>query len=126
MSLHHHVTEYPKRAKALSERIGTALINGSWFIRRLRRLAGRIVVMHGHRHIDWTGECGGIPILSAPSPVMEATDDEATYFHIHTLAVARDGRLGLMAPQRVLVPAASDEPVPRSSRVGHGDGLGQR
>ena len=119
VSLHHHVTEYPKRAKALSERIGTALINGSWFIRRLRPLAGRTVVMHGHRHIDWIGECGGIPIISAPSPVMEATNDEATYFHIHTLAVARDGRLGLMAPQRVLVPGASDAPDPHSSRVGH-------
>ena len=29
VALHHHVVEYPKPAKALSERIGTALINGS-------------------------------------------------------------------------------------------------
>jgi hypothetical protein len=75
--------------------------------------------MHGHRHIDWIGECGGIPIISAPSPVMEATNDEATYFHIHTLAVARDGRLGLMAPQRVLVPGASDAAASHPSRVEH-------
>jgi hypothetical protein len=38
VALHHHVVEYPKPAKALSERIGTALINGSWFVRRLQRL----------------------------------------------------------------------------------------
>jgi hypothetical protein len=52
VALHHHVVEYPKPAKALSERIGTALINGSWFVRRLQRLADHAVVMHGHRHVD--------------------------------------------------------------------------
>jgi hypothetical protein len=101
--LHHHVVEYPRPAKALSERVGTALINGNWFVRRLKPLAGRAVLMHGHRHIDWIGECGGIPILSAPSPVMEATDDAATYFYIHTLAVGPDRRLRLLPPQRITV-----------------------
>ena len=43
IALHHHPVEYPRPAKALSERIGTALINGSWFVRRLRPLAGRSV-----------------------------------------------------------------------------------
>jgi len=33
IALHHHLVEYPKPAKAFSERIGTALINGSWFVR---------------------------------------------------------------------------------------------
>jgi Calcineurin-like phosphoesterase len=47
VALHHHVVEYPMPAKALSERIGTALINGSWFVRRLQRLADHAVVMHG-------------------------------------------------------------------------------
>jgi hypothetical protein len=110
VALHHHVTEYPKPAKALSERIGTALINGSWFIRRLRRLADRTVVMHGHRHIDWIGECGGIPIVSAPSPVMEVTDDHATHFHLHTLVRAANGRLGLMKPERVVVSGRNTQP----------------
>src|SRR5215469_2802198 len=36
IALHHHPVEYPRPAKALSERIGTALINGHWFIRRLK------------------------------------------------------------------------------------------
>ncbi|WOH64455.1 metallophosphoesterase family protein [Bradyrhizobium sp. BWA-3-5] len=101
VALHHHVVEYPMPVKAFSERIGTALINGSWFVRRLEALAGREVVMHGHRHVDWIGACGSLKIISAPSPVMNATDDAATYFYIHTLAAGPDGKLGLLAPERV-------------------------
>jgi Calcineurin-like phosphoesterase len=101
--LHHHVVEYPRPARALSERVGTALINGNWFVRRLKPLAGRAVLMHGHRHIDWIGECGGIPILSAPSPVMEAADDVPTYFYIHQLAIGSDRRLRLLPPQRIRI-----------------------
>ena len=101
VALHHHVVEYPMPVKAFSERIGTALINGSWFVRRLEALAGRAVVMHGHRHIDWIGACGSLKIISAPSPVMNATDDAATHFYIHTLAAGPDGQLGLLPPQRV-------------------------
>jgi hypothetical protein len=101
VALHHHVVEYPMPVKAFSERIGTALINGSWFERRLEALAGRAVVMHGHRHIDWIGACGALKIISAPSPVMNATDDAATHFYIHTLAAGPNGQLGLLPPQRV-------------------------
>ena len=68
--------EYPWAAKQLSMRIGTALINGNWFVRSLKPLTGRAVLMHGHRHVDWIGECAGLPIISAPSPVMEVTDDK--------------------------------------------------
>lgn len=101
VALHHHVVEYPMPVKAFSERIGTALINGSWFVRRLEALAGRGVVMHGHRHIDWIGACGSLKIISAPSPVMKATDDAATHFYIHTLLAGPDGGLGLLPPERV-------------------------
>jgi hypothetical protein len=101
VALHHHVVEYPMPVKAFSERIGTALINGSWFVRRLEALAGRAIVMHGHRHIDWIGACGALKIISAPSPVMNATDDAATHFYIHTLAAGPDGQLDLLPPQRV-------------------------
>src|SRR5258708_7489398 len=58
VALHHPVIEYPHPTKELSERIGTALINGSWFFRRLQRLAGRVGIMHVHRHADWIGEGG--------------------------------------------------------------------
>ena len=36
IALHHHIIEYPWAARALSERIGTALINGNWFMRSLK------------------------------------------------------------------------------------------
>jgi hypothetical protein len=103
VALHHHLVEYPRAAKALSDRIGTALINGNWFVRRLRPLADQAIVMHGHRHIDWIGECAGLLIVSAPSPVMEATDDLGTYFYIQTVAKQGDGRLQLLHPQRITV-----------------------
>ena len=101
VALHHHLVEYPKPAKAFSERIGTTLINGSWFVRQLQPLGRRIVAMHGHRHVDWIGECGGIRIISAPSPVMEATNDKPTHFHVHWLAAGPEGRLCLLAPERI-------------------------
>lgn len=103
IALHHHVIEYPKVAGVLSERIGTALVNGNWFVRRLRALGGRAVLMHGHRHIDWIGKCAGLMIVSAPSPVMEATDGSSTYFYIHTLVARTDGQFGLLTPERVVV-----------------------
>jgi Calcineurin-like phosphoesterase len=118
IALHHHVIEYPKVAKVLSERIGTALVNGNWFVRRLQALGGRAVLMHGHRHIDWIGKCAGLSIVSAPSPVMEATDDADTYFYIHTLARQNGEWLGLLAPERVVVggtPDGSALPLPANA-----------
>lgn len=103
LALHHHPVEYPRAAKTLTERIGTTLINGSWFIRGLRPFAGRTVIMHGHRHIDWIGECAGLVIVSAPSPVMSAPDDVISYFYIQTLAIEKHSRLRLLPPQRVTV-----------------------
>jgi hypothetical protein len=109
LALHHHPIEYPKPAKAFSERIGTALINGSRLLRLLRPIAARTVAMHGHRHIDWIGRCGALRIVSAPSPVMEATDAEPTCFYIHTLAAAADG-IALLEPQRITI-----EPAPTTA-----------
>jgi hypothetical protein len=107
IALHHHLLEYP-RPVALSERIGTALINGSWFLRKLRPISGRAVVMHGHRHIDWIGTCGLLKIVSAPSPVMGATNDAPTHFYVHTIAASADGRICLLAPERIEI-AGSDQ-----------------
>jgi hypothetical protein len=101
VALHHHVVEYPRLTKLLSERIGTALVNGYWFMRRLQVLGNRAVLMHGHRHIDWIGRCAGLSILSAPSPVMDAADNAVTYFYIHSLALQEDGALALFRPERV-------------------------
>jgi hypothetical protein len=111
VALHHHLVEYPMAAKALSERIGTALVNGTLLVRQLQRLAGRAVVMHGHRHIDWIGMCGLLPVISAPSPVMGGTDDQDTYFYIHNLGADADGRLALFEPDRILVPGCAQQPL---------------
>jgi predicted MPP superfamily phosphohydrolase len=116
IALHHHPIEYPRPTKALSERIGTALINGSWFVRRLRHSAGRLALLHGHRHIDWIGECAGLLIVSAPSPVMSATDDVPSYFYIHTFADAPRGRLRMLAPERITIKGRSVDDDSRSSR----------
>jgi len=101
IALHHHLVEYPTPAIAFAERIGTALINGSWFVRQVQRLSRRAIVMHGHRHIDWVGRCGRLVIVSAPSPVMEALDADTTAFYIHTLGVDAGGRFLLAHPERV-------------------------
>ncbi|MFO1161829.1 MAG: metallophosphoesterase [Reyranellaceae bacterium] len=104
VALHHHVVEYPRPAKALSERIGTALVNGSWFVRRLRRLSDRMAIMHGHRHIDWIGACGNLLIVSAPSPVMQATDMDEAHFYVHSFTIDDAGSLVLLAPERITLP----------------------
>lgn len=101
VALHHHLMEYPTPVATLSERIGTALVNGSWFVRTLKPFAARTLVMHGHRHIDWIGACGALKIVSAPSPVMGGADAAPTHFLVHTLAAGSNGRLCLLAPERV-------------------------
>jgi len=111
IALHHHLIEYPMPVAEFSERIGTALVNGSWFLRKLAPLALRTVVMHGHRHIDWIGACGDLKIVSAPSPVMGPTDEARTHFYIHTLAAGSGARLHLLSPERVEIDAA-DHPGP--------------
>jgi hypothetical protein len=109
LGLHHHLVEYPTPSLAFSERVGTALVNGTWFVRQLQSLGGRIVAMHGHRHVDWIGECGRVRIISAPSPVMEGTNDEPAHFHIQVLAAGPDGRLCLLAPEHIDVPAGTGQ-----------------
>jgi hypothetical protein len=64
--------------------------------------------MHGHRHIDWIGECGSLRIISAPSPVMEAADSEPTSYYIHTLAAGAEGRLCVLPPERVDIAGEHD------------------
>jgi hypothetical protein len=49
--------------------------------------------------------------LSAPSPVMEVTDEKPTTFYIHTLAIGDGGQLQLLPPERIVVdgePANAD------------------
>ena len=106
VALHHHLAEYPMPVEAFSERVGTALINGSWFLRVLKPYAERVVVMHGHRHIDWIGACGRLKIISAPSPVM-GPPNVRTHFYVHGLAAGSDGSMRLLQPERIEI-----EPMP--------------
>lgn len=101
VALHHHLMEYPMPVKAFSERVGTALINGSWFVRALKPIAHRAVVMHGHRHIDWIGSTGALKVVSAPSPVMGSGKDCAPYYYIHNLTAGHAGRINLLPPDRI-------------------------
>lgn len=112
VALHHHLVEYPRPTRSLSERIGTALINGSWFLRQLKPFAGRVAVLHGHRHVDWTGRCGDLRIVSAPSPVMGRP-----YFWIQRFGAA-GGRLTLLKPHRVDLAGPLDVAAPPVARVG--------
>ncbi len=108
VALHHHLIEYPMSMAAFSERIGTALINGSWFVRKLGPLGSRAIVMHGHRHIDWIGTCGKLKIISAPSPVMGAKNEAPTHFHIHTLTLDLRNELCLLPSERVEIAGVNE------------------
>jgi len=110
VALHHHLIEYPMPVE-FSERIGTALVNGSWFVRKLARFGARTVVMHGHRHVDWIGACGALKIVSAPSPVMGRPDSAPTHFYIQTLAAGPDGELQLLTPERVEIAGVEGAPA---------------
>jgi hypothetical protein len=107
---HHHLVEYPGSVASLSARVGTALINGSWFVRQLRPLGRRVIAMHGHRHRDWVGCYGETRIVSAPSPVM--SEGEGGFFYVHHLAAGPKGELRLLAPQRVDTAALRLPPRP--------------
>jgi hypothetical protein len=109
--LHHHVVEYPNRASPLSERVGTALVNGQWVARALSRHADRIVVLHGHRHVDWVGRHGPLRIVSAPSPVMNQPDHRPSLMHVLRLQIV-DGRLRLLAPEPVALPPVREGVAP--------------
>lgn len=100
IGLHHHLVEYPRPARKISERIGTALINGNWLARRLQKYGDRVIVLHGHRHIDWIGRCGTLRIVSAPSPVM--APDGSPHFYLHRFAM-RDGALAMLAPEKISI-----------------------
>ena len=85
--------------------IGTTLINGNWFTRHLLGVGRRAIVMHGHRHIDWMGQCGDLLILSAASSTMAAKGQSDVYFYVHTVGVDASGNIGLAQPERVDVVA---------------------
>ena len=107
IALHHHLIEYPCAAKALSERIGTALINGNWFVRQLQPFAQRAVVMHGHRHIDWIGQCPGFASSRRPLRSWRSPTSGIRILSIHSLAAGADGYLRLAVPCKIIIDGQS-------------------
>jgi Calcineurin-like phosphoesterase len=100
--LHHQVVEYPVASIGLRERIGLALVNAPDLIEAIAPHTERIVVLHGHRHRDWIGMCGGLVVCSAPSTSLGAAEADGYHgsFHIHELAVG-GGAIRLTATERI-------------------------
>ena len=103
--LHHQVVEYPLASISLRDRIGLALINAPDVLAAMAPHAGRILILHGHRHRDWIGACGGIVLCSAPSVTMGSHGSEVYRgsFHVHRIAFPKSGGIRLSATERVRV-----------------------
>ena len=101
VALHHHVVEYPQDGKGTVRAYRDRSYQRQLVHPSTAASRRRAVIMHGHRHVDWIGECGGLQIVSAPSPVMGATDYPETYFYVHTFAIGADARLRLLQPERI-------------------------
>jgi 3',5'-cyclic AMP phosphodiesterase CpdA len=103
--LHHHVVEYPLTSIGLRDRIGLALINAPDVLAAIAPHAGRTLVLHGHRHRDWIGTCGGVVLCSAPSTALGSYDGERYQgsFRIHELDASVGGTVRLITTERVKV-----------------------
>jgi len=109
--LHHQVVEYPVASiSSLRDRIGLALVNAPDVLAAIAPHAARVMVLHGHRHRDWTGNCGDVLLCSAPS-VSLGSDDYLGSFHLHELARGSDS-IQLTATQNVRVQDASMMEMP--------------
>lgn len=100
--LHHQVVEYPVLGIRLSDRIGLALINAADLLAAITPHAGRTVVLHGHRHVDWMGVTGSAVLCSAPSVTL-GMEQYRGRFNIHEFTVSSGGKIQITANQRVKV-----------------------
>ncbi len=103
--LHHQVVEYPVLSIQLRERIGLALVNAPDVLAAMAPYASRVLVLHGHRHRDWIGSCGGVVLCSAPSVALDSAgvEEHRGSFHIRELTLGPGGDIRLAATRRVLV-----------------------
>jgi hypothetical protein len=101
--LHHQVVEYPVPSISLRKRIGLALINASDVLTAIAPHASRVVVLHGHRHRDWIGNCGEVVLCSTPSVALGSYDGEKYRgsFHIHEFALNADGNIRLTSSEHM-------------------------
>jgi len=103
--LHHQVVEYPLTSIGLRDRIGLALINAPEVLAAIAPHAHQTLVLHGHRHRDWIGICGGVVLCSAPSTALGSYGGEKYrgIFHIHELETGVSGSVRLITTERVKV-----------------------
>jgi 3',5'-cyclic AMP phosphodiesterase CpdA len=93
IALHHQIVEYPVPSISLHERVGLALVNAADVLAAIEPYASRTIVLHGHRHWDWIGTCGGVVLCSAPSAALgsQAGEKRVGSFRIHELAFDAPG-----------------------------------
>jgi hypothetical protein len=103
--LHHHVVEYPLTEIGLRDRIGLALVNAPDVLEAIAPHAHRTIVLHGHRHRDWIGTCGGLTLCSAPSTSLGAYNVVMYQgiFHIHQLDTGKGGSVRLIDTDTIKV-----------------------
>jgi 3',5'-cyclic AMP phosphodiesterase CpdA len=109
--LHHQVVEYPVTSISLLDRISLALVNAPNVLSVIAPYASHVAVLHGHRHRDWIGTFGDLILCSAPSVTLDSDGDRHSggSFHIHEFARNTDGRVHLIATERVTVTSGAQQ-----------------
>lgn len=105
IALHHQIVEYPVPSTQLRDRVGLALINASDVLAAIEPYASRTLVLHGHRHWDWIGTCGGVVLCSAPSASLgsQIEGNRVGSFRINDLAFGAGGDTCLVNTENVKV-----------------------
>ena len=101
--LHHAVVEYPETSMSLKDRIGLALVNAPDLMAAVSPYASHVIILHGHRHVDWIGTWRDVVLCSAPSVALGSPGRQKGSFHVHELALVGDGNIRLISTQRVMV-----------------------
>ena len=105
IALHHQIVEYPVPRTKLRDRVGLALVNASDVLAAIEPYASRTLVLHGHRHWDWIGTCGGVVLCSAPSASLgsQVEGNRVGSFRVHDLAFDARGDTCLVKTENVKV-----------------------
>jgi 3',5'-cyclic AMP phosphodiesterase CpdA len=107
--LHHQIVEYPVLGISLSDRVGLALMNAADVLAAIAPHASRILILHGHRHVDWIGTTGKTVLCSAPSVTL-GREQYRHHFVIHEFSVEANGCIQLTANQRIEVSGRISQP----------------
>ncbi len=114
IALHHQVVEYPVPCISLMDRISLALVNASDVITAIAPYASQTVVLHGHRHRVWIGDCGGIVLCSAPSASLGSQSGEKYQgaFFVHDFILGPDAGIRLTRTDQVTIAAQPNRGSP--------------